>query len=121
VGKIRHILLGLAHNAVRFTEIGFVELRVWKAGSGQVGFQIRDSGEGIAAYMQKRLFSRFVRADGTEWRNYQGQQTGLAISKRLIELMGSTMQLETALGEGTKIRFILDLPESQPAARQQLT
>jgi signal transduction histidine kinase len=120
-GKIRQALLSLAHNAVRFTEQGFVELRTWQVRPGRIGFEIRDSGAGIPVHMQRRLLAPFLRADGSPWHRTRGWGVGLGISRRLIESMGGALELETALGLGTTVRFSLDmpdciLPEATPAA-----
>jgi signal transduction histidine kinase len=107
---IRQVLLSLAHNAVRFTEFGFVELQISPAGPELLAFQVNDTGRGCPEHIHMRLFGGFVRADGSEWRSYRGQYAGLAISKHLVELMGGTMELRTKPGAGTSIRFVLELP-----------
>jgi signal transduction histidine kinase len=119
--KIRQALLSVAHNAVRFTDGGFVELRAWHAGAGRVGFEVKDSGAGIPTHMQRRLLATFVRADGSPWHRTRGRGVGLGISRRLIESMGGTLEMDSVMGLGTTVRFALDLPEcafsdSTPAA-----
>jgi signal transduction histidine kinase len=120
-GKIRQALLSLAHNAVRFTDAGFVELRTWQVGPGQIGFAVKDSGAGIPLNVQRWLLAPFFRADGSPWHRTRGHGIGVGVSRRLIESMGGALELDTALGLGTTFRFKLDLPdcllpESMPAA-----
>jgi signal transduction histidine kinase len=110
-GKIREALLSLAHNAVRFTDGGFVELRAWHVLAGRVGFAVRDSGAGIPIYLQRRLLAPFVRADGTPGHRTRGRGIGLGISRRLVESMGGTLEIDSVIGLGTTVRFALDLPE----------
>ena len=109
--KILRALLSLSHNAVRFTEVGFVELKVWRPEPGRIAFQVADSGIGITMYVRRRLFGNFVRADGSQWRSYRGKQIGLPVAKRLVELMGGALELESRPGVGTAIRFVLDLTD----------
>jgi len=118
-GKIRQALLSLAHNAVRFTERGFVELRVWKAGAGRIGFEVKDSGPGIPFHMQRQLLAPFLRADGSPWRRTHGPGIGLGMSRRLVESMGGALELESIPGLGTSVRFTLDLPAS-PQSKGEL-
>ncbi len=65
--KIRQVLVGLTHNAIRFTDVGSVELSCWRRRPGEVAFQAQDTGPGIPAHVCKSIASRFVRADGTLW------------------------------------------------------
>lgn len=106
--KIRQVLLSVTHNAIRFTETGFVELRCWWLWPDSVAFQVRDSGPGIPAHVRKRISAAFVRADGTAWHRYRGAQTGLSISKRLVELIGGRLVFRCEPPHGTTVR--LDLP-----------
>jgi signal transduction histidine kinase len=120
-GKIRQALLSLAHNAVRFTDLGFVELRTWQVQPGRIGFEVQDSGAGIPVHIQRRLLAPFLRADGSPWHRTRGRGVGVGVSRRLIESMGGALELDTALGLGTTVRFTLDLPdcdlpEAMPAA-----
>jgi signal transduction histidine kinase len=110
-GKIRQALLSLAHNAVRFTDHGFVELRTWRLQPGWIGFEVKDSGIGISVHMQRQLLAPFRRADGSPWHRTQGGGIGLGMSRRLIESMGGAVELDSALGLGTTVRFTLQLPD----------
>jgi len=110
-GKIRQALLSLAHNAVRFTECGFVELRARQVHSGRIAFEVRDTGAGIPTHVQRRLLGPFLRADGSPWHRTRGLGIGLGVSRRAIESMGGELELDSVLGLGTTVRFTLDLPE----------
>jgi signal transduction histidine kinase len=110
-GKIRQALLSLAHNAVRFTECGFVELRAYQTPSGRIGFEVRDTGPGIPIHLQQRLLGPFLRADGSPWHRTRGLGIGLGVSRRVIESMGGDLKLDSVLGLGTTVRFTLDLPK----------
>jgi signal transduction histidine kinase len=100
-GKIRHVLLSLTDNAVKFTELGFVELSVRSVAPGRLAFRVSDSGPGIPAHIQWSMSAH---------RNYRGPRAGLAISQRLVELMGGTLEVHTDPSHGSTLRFILDLP-----------
>lgn len=110
-GNIRQVLLSLAHNAVRFTDRGFIELRASRIRKGQFGFEVKDSGTGIPVHLQRRLLAPFLRADGSPWHRTRGSGIGLGISRRLIQSMGGTLELDSMPGLGTTIRFTLHLPE----------
>jgi signal transduction histidine kinase len=107
--KIRQVLLSVAHNAIRFTDVGSVELSCWRLWPGQVAFQVQDSGPGIPAHVCRRIATRFVRADGTLWQRSHGAQIGLSISKRMVELMGGRLVLDTEPGLGATVRVELPM------------
>jgi signal transduction histidine kinase len=107
IAKIRQVLLSVAHNAIRFTEAGFVELRCWRLGPDHVAFQVQDTGPGIPASVSRRISTGFVRADGTAWHRYHGEQIGLSISKRLVELMGGRLVFHIETLQGTTVRVEL--------------
>ena len=107
--KIRQVLVGLTHNAIRFTDVGSVELSCRRLYPGEVAFQVKDTGPGIPAHVCRRIAGRFVRADGTLWQRYHGAQIGLSISKRLVEAMGGRLMLETEPGVGSSVRIELPM------------
>ncbi len=111
-GRIRQMLMNLAGNAVKFTERGGVsiEVRIVEQAEGGmvVGFDICDTGIGIAKEAQGRLFSMFSQVDASTARRYGGTGLGLAISKRLADLMGGQIGLHSEPGRGS--RFWVTLP-----------
>ncbi|WP_371263288.1 transporter substrate-binding domain-containing protein [Pseudomonas sp. NBRC 111131] len=108
--RIKQILSNLLSNAIKFTERGEVHtsLMLTPANAGnqvQVALCVRDTGVGIAAADQARLFNAFVQAEGPRAR--QGAGLGLVISRTLAELMGGTVTLQSVQGIGTKVQVQL--------------
>lgn len=107
--RLRQVLINLLGNAIKFTESGQVGLRVVATDSGRrMGIEIRDSGIGMTPETLAKLFTPFAQADESSSRKYEGTGLGLAISKDLVEAMGGRIEVESALGHGS--RFRIDLP-----------
>jgi two-component system sensor histidine kinase/response regulator len=119
-GRLRQILLNLVDNAIKFTPSGEVTLRVMLAGQAnglcRVDFEVIDSGIGIADETLSRLFQPFVQADSSVTRTYGGTGLGLSICKRLLELMGSRIEVDSRPGLGSTFRFRLELGVAAPPA-----
>ncbi|MDP9147272.1 MAG: response regulator [Acidobacteriota bacterium] len=111
--RIRQVLINLAGNAVKFTNIGqvgiFVEISSKRAEDMLFHFTISDSGIGIAAGKQKNIFEAFAQADMSISRRYGGTGLGLSISERLVKLMNGRIWLESEEGRGSKFHFELPL------------
>ncbi len=114
--RLKQILMNLLNNAVKFTEFGEVVLTVStmmpeaSQTPGQttlLTFEVRDTGIGIPADRMERLFKSFSQVDASTTRRYGGTGLGLVISKRLVELMGGEISVESTLGKGTVFRFTL--------------
>ncbi|MCP4544255.1 MAG: response regulator [Chloroflexi bacterium] len=96
VTRLRQILINLLNNAIKFTEEGEVVVSV-SADDGQLHFSVIDTGIGIPTDRMDRLFQSFSQVDSSTTRKYGGTGLGLVISKRLSELMGGTMWVESPL------------------------
>jgi signal transduction histidine kinase len=110
---VSRVLLNLTCNALKFTEQGFVELEARERGATCVEFSVRDTGSGIDPHALTRLYQPFRRARGSV--RFSGTGLGLTICRRLVEAMGSKLEVETHPGWGTRFFFELDLPAAAPA------
>jgi two-component system sensor histidine kinase RpfC len=104
-GHLRQVLINLLGNAVKFTESGSVTLHVSRLadeeGQTRLKFSVRDTGIGIAPDHQRRIFESFTQADQSVTRRFGGTGLGTTISKQLVELMGGTIGVESAVGLGS--------------------
>ncbi|MEW5725467.1 MAG: MASE3 domain-containing protein, partial [Thermodesulfobacteriota bacterium] len=106
-GRLRQIILNLVQNALKFTETGGVAVEVGvdpslaADGPVRVLVKVSDTGVGIAPEMQERIFEGFRQADGSITRRYGGTGLGLSISRKLAELMGGRLWVESRVGEGS--------------------
>ena len=119
--RIRQILLNLLGNAIKFTERGYVGLGAHlQEGGGAVTFEVSDSGPGINAEQQRRLFLRFEQADGPRTASrYGGSGLGLAICQELAVAMGGHIDVDSQLGKGARFRVHVPLPWTRQAASPQ--
>jgi signal transduction histidine kinase/CheY-like chemotaxis protein len=111
VTRIREVTINLLSNAGRFTEKGGVVLEAYEQGSW-VTISVKDTGPGISAENQKKLFEPFQQLDSSIRRQHGGSGLGLAISKRFVEVHGGQMWLESKLGVGTTVSFSLPVQSS---------
>ena len=108
--RLRQVLLNLADNAVKFTAVGGVGIRVERAeAQGQVRFVVADTGIGMPPEVQARLFGRFAQAGPETARRYGGSGLGLMICKRLVGLMSGRIVLASAPGKGSTFSFEIPL------------
>lgn len=104
-GRLRQVLLNLLSNAIKFTpDGGRITLSAQVAGD-RVRVAVSDDGIGIAPEDQQKLFREFVQLDGSPSRRYEGTGLGLALSKRLIELQGGAIGVDSELGKGSTFWF----------------
>jgi len=114
-GRLRQVLLNLLSNAIKFsTDGGRVTLSARLEDSGAVRVAVSDTGIGIAPADQRKLFQEFVQLDASESRRYEGTGLGLALSKRLVELHGGTIGVDSQVGTGSTFWFTLRRAESRP-------
>ena len=116
--RLRQVLFNLLANACKFTKDGEVELAVERAGS-TIELRVRDNGIGISKDQQAKLFQPFVQADSSTTREYGGTGLGLVICRRLVEMMGGSVTLESEVGKGStfKVSLPADVTASDPAIR----
>jgi signal transduction histidine kinase/DNA-binding response OmpR family regulator len=115
--RLRQVLLNLAGNAIKFTEVGGVSLTVDPGTPpDEVVFVVRDTGIGIQPEQQARIFLEFEQADTGSTRKFGGTGLGLAISRRIVERMGGTIDVESIPGQGATFRVFMPLKCSDAAA-----
>jgi len=111
--RIRQILTNLLSNALKFTERGSVSLSVrllgWEDGEARIGFTVTDTGIGIPEEFMGEIFTPFRQGEAFRTRKYGGTGLGLSISRKLVEMMGSVLSVESAPERGSAFSFILSL------------
>lgn len=120
--RIRQVLVNLVGNAIKFTQSGFVEVRVEQERFDEQGvhlrFSVRDTGIGVSEEARERLFTPFTQADSSTSRRFGGTGLGLTICQRLIDLMGGKLALAETSEKGSTFFFTLSF---LPAGNQQET
>ncbi|WP_320009323.1 ATP-binding protein [Maridesulfovibrio sp.] len=120
-GRIRQILFNLVGNSVKFTDEGSITIRIRSGAESnedktQLLFTVTDTGMGIPEKYQRSIFDSFTQVDGSLSRKYKGAGLGLSIVKRLVDLMGGSVNIESSLGEGTSVTFSLFLKHAEKNA-----
>jgi len=118
-GRLRQALANLVSNAIKFTAAGEVSIHVSREGGpirDLVRFTVRDTGIGLAAEQQARLFRPFAQADTSTARKYGGTGLGLSIVKRLAELMSGEVGVRSTPGAGSTFWFTARLPACERTA-----
>ncbi|MCV2368940.1 PAS domain-containing hybrid sensor histidine kinase/response regulator [Roseateles oligotrophus] len=112
--RLKQVLINLSGNALKFTAEGSLVLAVKlmerNASVATLKISVRDTGIGIAPENHQRIFSGFSQAESSTTRRYGGTGLGVAISQRLVALMGGKLELESALGQGSCFYFTISLP-----------
>jgi two-component system, sensor histidine kinase and response regulator len=107
---LSRVLLNLTTNALKFTAEGSVDVTAKETGSRAVEFSVRDTGRGIPPQSMATLYEPFRRRQKPGEYAFSGSGLGLSICRKLVEAMGSSLEVETAPGYGTRFHFELDLP-----------
>lgn len=113
--KLRQVIVNLLNNAIKFTESGgtiTIATRTW---DGSVVVEVSDSGIGIPARDLTRIFDLFARSDVAVNRHYEGLGLGLHLVKRLVELHGGRVWVESTPGKGSRFSFSLPMAQALPA------
>ena len=118
--RIRQVLSNFVSNALKFTDDGSVALRARSLGAGdgdgseRVELAVVDTGVGVSPEQQERLFREYTQADATTAQRFGGTGLGLSICRRLAQLMGGTVSMDSAVDAGTTMRLLIDLPVGDP-------
>lgn len=112
--KLTQVLLNLTGNAIKFTDVGEVAIKV-SAANGSYTVAIQDTGPGISAADQTRLFEQFQQADNSITKSKGGTGLGLAISKKIIELHGGSISVQSSVGQGSTFAFTLPITVERQA------
>jgi signal transduction histidine kinase len=107
-GKTKQILYNLMSNAVKFTDSGKISIEAARPTADSVEIVVADTGIGIRPEDQGRIFREFEQVDGSHARKYEGTGLGLALTRRLVELQGGAIRVESEIGRGS--RFVVRLP-----------
>jgi len=108
--RLRQILVNLISNAIKFTNTGSIEVKIWELSPERVVLTVQDTGIGIAPNELEHIFEEFRQVDQTLTKKYPGTGLGLAITKSLVELMQGTITVESQLGQGSTFR--IELPRT---------
>ena len=105
--RLDQILKNLISNALKFTEHGSVNIRLFRHSNGMIGFEVKDTGIGIPKEQHSIIFQAFHQADGTTNRKYGGTGLGLSISRDLANLLGGRIEVESVTGQGSCFTLII--------------
>ncbi len=114
--RLTQVLLNLVGNAIKFTDAGEVAVKA-AASNGAYTISVRDTGPGIAEADQAKIFDEFQQADSTQTKAKGGTGLGLSIAKRIIEMHGGTLWVESSLGAGSTFSFTVPLRVEHQAGR----
>jgi PAS domain S-box-containing protein len=122
--RLLQVLVNIASNAIKFTSAGEVVLHLTQLQlqdkKSRLRFSVRDTGIGISPSQQQRIFEGFTQAEASTTRQYGGTGLGLVISKRLVELMGGELQLQSEPGKGSYFWFDLEFKVATEVEAERL-
>ncbi|MBA3009578.1 MAG: response regulator [Proteobacteria bacterium] len=123
-GHLRQVLVNLCSNAVKFTEKGGIKVNIFLEReddqTADILFEVIDTGIGIAADQIQSIFDSFVQADGSATRKYGGSGLGLSISNRLVQLMGSAIEVKSLPGKGSTFFFTLSFDKQAVGVKKKI-
>lgn len=111
--RLQQVLHNLVGNAIKFTAAGHVRVRAWQHGESEVAIAVEDTGIGIAAEDLGRIFNAFEQVDSADNRRFGGTGLGLTVTKRLVELQGGRIEVNSLVGQGSV--FTIYFPRSHSA------
>ena len=112
--RLTQVLLNLVGNAIKFTDQGGITIKA-SAADGAYNLAVRDSGPGISEADQQKLFQEFQQADNSITKSKGGTGLGLAISKKIIELHGGSISVQSSVGHGSTFAFTLPITVERQA------
>jgi signal transduction histidine kinase/putative methionine-R-sulfoxide reductase with GAF domain len=114
--RLTQVLMNLVGNAIKFTDVGQVSIEA-RVADGSLLVAVSDTGPGISEADQQRIFEEFQQVDSSSTRKKGGSGLGLAISKRIVELHGGRLWVESTPGQGSTFYFTVPLRVERPAER----
>ncbi len=117
--RIEQIIVNLVSNAIKYTEQGWIELRLDRLNDDQWAIVVIDTGIGIPPHAIEYIFDEFRQVDGTTHRQFQGTGLGLSIVRKLTQVMGGTVQIQSEVNRGSTFTVTLPLLMPVPAAQDQ--
>ncbi len=119
-GRVRQVLLNLAGNAVKFTDVGGVRITATPDANAQfIRFEVADTGIGISEDALPKIFQEFTQADSSFARRYGGTGLGLAITQRLVNALGGIVGASSQIGKGSRFWFTLPMKRAPGAEVQE--
>ncbi|MDX2256321.1 MAG: response regulator [Pseudanabaenaceae cyanobacterium bins.39] len=120
ITRLRQVLTNFVSNAIKFTAAGEVVTKVSLLGetdtTATIEFRVIDTGIGIPAEAQQKLFQPFTQVDASTTRKYGGTGLGLAICKQIVELMGGSIGIDSEMGKGSEFWFVVTFTKQSPEA-----
>ena len=113
--RLTQVLLNLVSNAIKFTDVGFVEISVRVMGD-DFHFAVKDTGPGVAPEDQVRIFEEFQQVDNSNTRKKGGTGLGLSISRRLVDLHGGRIELASTVGVGSIFTIVIPVRADPPGS-----
>lgn len=123
--RISQVLINLLNNSIKFTESGFIRVRVLVLDKNETGvdlqIEVEDSGVGVPVPIQEKIFEAFFQGDSSFSKKYKGTGLGLSICKNIVEQMGGQIGVESKPMAGSRFWFTISLPEENIIKNQEIT